>query len=116
VSRGSGGAPARCGAQGREKQWKCKRVMARVSSWGAPGHALGPEEGTGVREQQLASQWHAWRLGQRRRDVEKQGEASAGREAAGGVQERLVARREAARGQLELGTWPARAAGSGERK
>jgi hypothetical protein len=32
VSRGSGGAPARCGARGREKQWKCKRVMARVSS------------------------------------------------------------------------------------
>jgi hypothetical protein len=39
--------------------------------------------------------------------------SSAGREAAGGVQERHVARREAARGQLELGTWPVRAAGSG---
>jgi hypothetical protein len=31
VSRGSGGALARCGARGREKRWKCKCVMARVS-------------------------------------------------------------------------------------
>jgi hypothetical protein len=48
--------------------------------------------------------------------VEKQGDASAGREAAGGVQERHVAQREAAWEQLELGTWPARAAGSGREK
>jgi hypothetical protein len=116
VSRSSGGAPARCGARGREKQRKCKGVMARVSSWGAPGRALGPEEGTGAWKQLLASRRHAWRLGRRRRDVEEQGEASAGREAAAGVQERHVARREVARGQLELGTWPARAAGSGREK
>jgi hypothetical protein len=51
-----------------------------------------------VREQLLASRQHAWRLGRRRRDVEEQGEASAGQEAAAGVQERHVARREAARG------------------
>jgi hypothetical protein len=90
--------------------------MARVSSWGAAGRALGPEEGTSAREQRLASRRHAWRLGRRRRNVEEQGEASAGQEAAGGVQERHVVRREAAQGQLELGTWPAMAAGSGREK
>jgi hypothetical protein len=78
VSQGSGGAPARCGAWGREKQWKCKRVMARVSLWGPPGHALGLEEGMGTREQLLASRRHAWRLGRWRRNVEKQGEGQRG--------------------------------------
>jgi hypothetical protein len=42
--------------------------------------------------------------------------ASRGREATGGVQEWHVARREAAWGQLELSTWPARAAGSSREK
>jgi hypothetical protein len=42
--------------------------------------------------------------------------ASRGREAAGGVQERHVARREAARGSWGSGTWPAKAAGAAQRK
>jgi hypothetical protein len=42
--------------------------------------------------------------------------ASAGREAAGRVLERHMARREAAWGQLRLGTWPVGAAGSGREK
>jgi hypothetical protein len=48
VCRGSGGAPAKCSARERENQWKCKYVKVRVSSWGAPGCALGLEEGTGA--------------------------------------------------------------------
>jgi hypothetical protein len=54
-SRGCGGAPARWGAREKEKQWKCGRVKARVGSWGAPGHAQGPEEGMAAREQLLAT-------------------------------------------------------------
>ncbi|PVH34923.1 hypothetical protein PAHAL_7G065700 [Panicum hallii] len=65
------------------------------------------------RRQLLASRRHARRLRRwRRHNVEKQGEASAGLEAASGVQERHVARRKAARGQLGLRKWSARVAGS----
>jgi hypothetical protein len=77
VSRGSGGAPAGCGGRNREKgaKWAC--ANARASAWGAPGCARGPEEGVVAWEQELASWRKAWRLGRRRRDVERREQASA---------------------------------------
>jgi hypothetical protein len=49
-------------------------VKARGSAWEAPGCARGLEEGVVTREQELASWRESWRLGRRRRDVERRGE------------------------------------------
>jgi hypothetical protein len=109
VSRGSGKAPARWGARESERQWKCTCVSARMSPWGAPGCAQGPEEGTAMREQLLATSERRGGSGRRRRDMERQG----------GVQRvlgRHAVQREAAQGQQVLDTWPARAAGLGRRE
>jgi hypothetical protein len=75
VARCCGGGPARCGARERKWQWKCRRVKARGSAWEAPGCARGPEEGVVTWEQELASRRESWRLGRRRRDVERRGES-----------------------------------------
>jgi hypothetical protein len=97
-SRGCGGAPARWGAREKEKQCKCRRVKARVGSWGALGHAQGPEEGTAAWEQLLATDrmrgassggGATWRSEER---------ASVGWGASVRVLGRHVAQREAARG------------------
>jgi hypothetical protein len=77
AARGCGGGPARCGAQERKWQGKCRRVKARGSAWKPPGCARGPEEGVVAREQELTSRRESWRLGRRRRDMERQGKASA---------------------------------------
>jgi hypothetical protein len=63
------------GRRAREeaRQWKCKCVSARVSSWRAQGRALGPEEGTSAREQLVATGGVRGMLGRRRRDVEGRG-------------------------------------------
>jgi hypothetical protein len=88
-------------------------VKARVSAWGASGCAQGPEEGTGAREQVLASRQDAWRVGRRRRDVEKRGEGQRGPGSSGLGAEAAHGAKEGGAGQQELGIWPARAAGSG---
>jgi hypothetical protein len=74
AARGCGGGPARCGARERKWQWKCRCVNARGSAWEAPGCARDPEEGVVTREQELARRRESWRLGRRRRDVERRGE------------------------------------------
>jgi hypothetical protein len=74
ASRSCGGAPARRSAGEEERQWKCECVKARVSSQGAQGRALGPEEGTGTQEQLLATGGVRGTLGRRWRGVEGRGE------------------------------------------
>jgi hypothetical protein len=83
VSRGCGGAPARWKARESERQWKCTCVSARVSPWGAPGRAQGPEEGMAAREQLLATGRRRGGSGRRRRDVERQGGVQRGVESGG---------------------------------
>jgi hypothetical protein len=62
----------------RKWQWKCRRVKARVSAWGASGCARGPEEGLVVREQVLSGRREAWWLRRQWRDVERRGEGQRG--------------------------------------
>jgi hypothetical protein len=83
VTRGYGGGPARGGARERKRSWKCSRVKARRDAWVAPGGARGPEEGVVTQEQELAAARESWRLGRRRRDVERAGAASASRGSGG---------------------------------
>jgi hypothetical protein len=115
-SRGCGGAPVWWGAREKEKQWKCRRVKARVGSWGAPGHVQGPEEDTATREQLLATGGMRGGSGSGGATWRSEERASAGWGAVARVLGRHVAQREAVRGQLVLGTWPARAAGLGREK
>jgi hypothetical protein len=97
----------RWGARGSERQWKCSCVSARVSLGGAPGRTSSRERGT-VGESCCSGGGGAmWSSDEC---------ASAGWGAAARVLGRHVAQRKAARGQLVLGTWPARAAGHGQRE
>jgi hypothetical protein len=73
----------RGGVLGSERQWKCTGVSTRVSPWGAPGSAHGPEEGTTAREQLLATGGRRGGSGRRRRDVERQGGVQRGVESGG---------------------------------
>jgi hypothetical protein len=70
----------------------------------------------GAREQLLASRRHVWRLGRRRRDVEKQGEVQRGPRSSGRGAGAARGVEKGGAGQQELGTCPARAAGSGREK
>jgi hypothetical protein len=96
ASSSCGGGPARRGGQNREKEAKWACANARASAWGAPGCVRGPEEGVLAREQELASQREAWRLGWWRRDMERQEQAST-------RPRRRRARRRRARGTAQSG-------------
>jgi hypothetical protein len=83
-----------------------------VSPWGAPGRTSSRERGT-------AGESCCWQAGGTRGGSgggvtwSSEERASAGWGAAARVLGRHMVRREVARGQLVLSTWPARAAGHG---
>jgi hypothetical protein len=68
-----GAAPAWCGARERGRQWKCKCVKTRVSSWGAPRHVSSRERDTTGESRCWQARRRAWRLGRRWCDVEERG-------------------------------------------
>jgi hypothetical protein len=115
VSRGCGGAPARWRARESERQWKYMCVSARVSPWGVPRRAQGPEEGTAAREHLLATGGRRGGSRRRRRDVERQGGVQHGVESGGAGAGAAHGAEGSGAGQQVLGTWPARAAGVGQR-
>jgi hypothetical protein len=115
-SKSCSGAPARRSAREEERQWKCECVKARVSSQGAQGRALGPEEGTGMREQLPATGGVRGMLGRRRCDVEGRGEGQQRPESSGRGEGEARGAGKSGAGQLGSGNWPARAAGSGIEK
>jgi hypothetical protein len=116
TSRSYGRAPAGRRAREEEGQCKCGCVNARESALGAQGCTS--SRGEGIANESCCCQAGGGRgsSGRRWRDVEERGEGQRGSGSGGRVAEAARGAKEGGTGQQELGTWPARAAGSGREK
>jgi hypothetical protein len=116
TSRSYGGAPAGRRAREEEGQCKCGCMNARESALGAQGCTSSRGEGTASESCCCQAGGGCGSSGRRRRDVEERGEGQRRPGSGGWGVEAARGAKEGGAGQQELGTWPARAAGSGREK